>query len=436
MLQGSPELDIKSGVVDSDDLLIRKGNQLHVIMLQMIAIYGVVYSIVNYLQGKYVELVFILPVVPGVAIAYLLYAKGHTKSSKIWNLFQVVVSISGCCLVTTPATFIVAFFVPIMIGILIVFQGQERKLGYFLAAISFIDLVFLLTTDIRIGNFPLLSKQELRIEWMMNTIGAAILSTLQVTFILSLNNSVQRRLIKKSIELNDSNVQLQTAITTRDTMMSVLSHDLRSPLILLNSSMELMRPSKMASEDQEKLMFQLRNRTQQTLSLVDNLLLWSRNQSESVKYIPSALPISGVVKFISDYTQLLQSEKQVSVTINSPSDGNVFADKDLLDCILRNIISNAYKFTPRGGAVNISISKSSNQWNFSIKDSGQGITPAALQKLSSGISFTTIGTANEKGHGLGLQLVKDFLQLHNSRLKISSEIGVGSEFSFTLPAAD
>jgi signal transduction histidine kinase len=192
----------------------------------------------------------------------------------------------------------------------------------------------------------------------------------------------------------------------------------------------------MAPEDQEKLMFQLRNRTQQTLSLVDNLLLWSRNQSESVKYIPSALPISGVMKFISDYTQLLQSEKQVSVTINSPSDGNVFADKDLLDCILRNIISNAYKFTPRGGAVNISISKSSNQWNFSIKDSGQGMTPAALQKLSSGISFTTIGTANEKGHGLGLQLVKDFLQLHNSRLKISSEIGVGSEFSFTLPAAD
>jgi len=436
MLKTAPELEIKPGVIDSEDLLIRKGNQLHVIMLQMIAIYGVVYSIVNYLQGKYEELVFIVPIVPGVAIAYLLHAYGYTIISKIWNLSQVVVSISGLCLITTPATFIVAFFVPILIGTLIVFQGKERKLGFLLATITFIDLTFLLTTSVRIADVPPLTTAELRIEWLMNTIGAAILSTLQITFILSLSNSVQRRLIKKSDELNDSNEQLKVAIATRDTMMSVLSHDLRSPLILLSSSIELMRPAKLAVEDQEKLLLQLRNRTQQTLTLVDNLLMWSRNQSETVKYVPAPLSVASVCKFIVGYADLLQSEKAVQLTMNCPPAGIVLADKDLLDCILRNIISNAYKFTPRNGAIEVKMVRDGKNWKFSVKDSGQGMSAATIQRLMSGDSFTTLGTANEKGHGLGLQLVKDFLRLHGAELTISSEVGVGSEFSFTLPSAD
>lgn len=433
MLKPVAEIEIKSGIVDSEDLLIRKGNQLHVIMLRLIAVYGVVYSIVNYLQGKFDELVFIFPIIPGVGIAYVFYYLGYPKISKIWNLLQITVSIAGLCLITTPSTFIVAFFIPILIGTLIVFQGKDRKLGLALAVATFAILIILLLTNKRIADVPLLTYEELRVEWLMNTLGAAFLSTLQVLFILSLSNTVQLRLIQKSSELNESNEQLKAAVATRDTMMSILSHDLRSPLLLLSSSMELMRPSKLSLEEQEKLILQLRNRTQQTLSLVDNLLLWSRNQAESVKFVPVDLPIADIRKLITTYTQLLQSEKDVHLTLDCPVDGIVYADKDLLDCILRNIISNAYKFTPRGQTVSIRIFPAGNQWQFSVKDSGAGMSAEMVQRLRNGDSFTTLGTANEKGHGLGLRLVKDFLKLHGTDLEIVSVPAQGSEFSFLLP---
>ncbi|MFM2201901.1 MAG: hypothetical protein RL040_1101, partial [Bacteroidota bacterium] len=110
----------------------------------------------------------------------------------------------------------------------------------------------------------------------------------------------------------------------------------------------------------------------------------------------------------------------------------VRGDRDMIEAIFRNLISNAIKFTGSGGKVDIAASENSNGWLFRVSDNGKGISRKDIERIISGISFTTAGTDNEKGHGLGMQLVQDFLHKHNSRLEIESELNRGTTFSFQL----
>ncbi len=417
---------------DNEDILVQKGHLLHEIMLLLIGFYGVIYSVINFYMGHTNELYFIVPVLPCVSIAYLLYARGHILASKIFNLIQVIYSIGGLCLVTSPETFILAFFIPIFIGTLIVFQGRERKFGYFFTAFSFAVFVFLLTTDYHIGDSHVESESDLRQEWCLNLIGSAAFSLLQITFILRISNTIQTRLLESRESLSRTNHQLKEAIDTRDKMISILSHDLRSPLLVLSSSLDLLRPSKIAHELQEKLIGELRTRVKQTISMMDNLLLWSRKQADTLQFNPTSLLLSEIKKKVQDYTEILSSVKTIDFKMEGTEEDSVVADQDLLDAILRNLLSNAFKFTPVNGTVIFSISPVESGYRFSIKDTGLGMSADQLKRVLQGKSFTRLGTALEKGHGIGMQLVRDFIERHGSRLEIVSEEAQGTTFSFEL----
>lgn len=426
------ENENKDTSFDNEDILVQKGHLLHEIMLLLIGLYGLAYSFINYYMGHTKELYFLIPTLPCVSIAYLLYAKGYILASKIFNLLQVMYCISGLCLVTSPETFILVFFIPIFIGTLIVFQGRERKIGYLFTAISFGVFVFLLTTDYHIGDPHLESESDLRQEWCLNLIGSAAFSLLQIVFILRISNTIQSRLLENRERLSLTNHQLQEAIDTRDKMISILSHDLRAPLLVLSSSLDLLRPSKMAHELQENLIGELRTRVRQTVSMMDNLLMWSRKQADTLQFSPTTLLLSEIKKKVQDYTEILSSVKTIDFKMEGAEEGSVVADKDLLDAILRNLLSNAFKFTPVNGTVIFSISPVESGYRFSIKDTGLGMSADQLKRVLQGKSFTRLGTALEKGHGIGMQLVRDFIERHGSRLEIVSEEAQGTTFSFEL----
>ena len=108
-------------------------------------------------------------------------------------------------------------------------------------------------------------------------------------------------------------------------------------------------------------------------------------------------------------------------------------DRDMVEAVFRNLISNAFKFTPEGGVITLASKPCPSGWCFDIIDSGRGMIPEEVEMLNKGVSFSREGTNRERGHGLGIQLVQDFLSLHGCKLEVRSAVGNGSTFSFSLP---
>jgi signal transduction histidine kinase len=420
---------------ESYDILVKKGNQLHRIILVIVGFFSIFYCIYSLLFEDLFQFYLNATLLPSVLISYLLFKKNKTIASKIWNLIHVCFVLAAHSLVRSPETFILAFFFPVFIATLIVFQGKEKKLGYFLTFITLVFFIFLETTSIRIGNYESLSPESLKIEWILNVTGSLLVSILEVIFILLVNNNIQEELIRKRNELIEKNLILENTIKTREKVLSLLSHDLRSPIIVIDTGLEFLASDRADQARKNALITELRKRTKRTISLMDNLLLWSRSQHDQIKYTPEQIDLSDLGFIIKNISQIYTGEKSVHFEFSIPEKGSIVGDKNLLEGLFRNLISNAMKFSLENGIISIEISEYDSHYTLSIKDNGVGMSQETLDKLTKGEFHTTIGTSKEKGHGLGLQLVRDFLQLHNSHLRIESEPGKGSTFSFNLAKA-
>jgi signal transduction histidine kinase len=420
---------------ESYDILVKKGNQLHLIILFIVGFFSIFYCVHSLLFEDLFQFYLNGTLLPSVFISYLLFKKNKTIASKIWNLIHVCFVLAAHSLVRSPETFILAFFFPVFIATLIVFQGKEKKLGYFLTFITLIFFIFLETTPIRIGNYESISPESLKIEWILNVTGSLLVTILEVVFILLVNNNIQEELIRKRNELIEKNLMLENTIKTREKVLSLLSHDLRSPIIVIDTGLEFLASDKADQTRKNTLITELRKRTKRTISLMDNLLLWSRSQHDQIKYTPEQIELNDLGFIIKNISQIYTGEKSVQFEFSIPEKGSIVGDKNLLEGLFRNLISNAMKFSLENGIISIEISELDSQYSFRIKDNGVGMSPETLDKLTEGEFHTTIGTNKEKGHGLGLQLVRDFLHLHNSQLTIESEPGKGSTFSFNIAKA-
>ena len=172
-----------------------------------------------------------------------------------------------------------------------------------------------------------------------------------------------------------------------------------------------------------------------TTSLMDNLLQWSKAQMQSNAVYPQKIDIS---KSIEETLQLLRRQSETKrITIESESSEGVFGfmDKDMLSLVLRNLVSNAIKFTPEKGTIKIGVHENCTLVEVFVEDSGIGISPEALKKINGNDFYSTKGTASESGTGLGLKLCKEFMIRNGGQLYIESKPGEGSTFSFSLPKA-
>jgi signal transduction histidine kinase len=367
--------------------------------------------------------------------SYWLFHTNWTAFSKIWNFTHVSIIIGFQFLLQPPFSLALTLYLPVLLSTLIVFQGKDRKLGYLLATLVLCFTFFLLYWGDAFRLNHLVRHESLGTLRIINMSGAISVTILQVLFLLKLNNSVQYELIEISKNLNRNNEILASTIQTRDKMLSIISHDLRSPLILIGSGLELLQDEGFPEEKRKKLSFELLNRSKLTLNLIDNMLLWTRNQTDQIQFKPQNIPTEQLKKMIESYVETHIGEKDINMNYNLSGNGIISADKDMLEGLLRNLISNSVKFTPSGGSINVKVVPIGKRWRFEITDSGVGISPETIQKLIQGDAISTTGTNKEKGHGLGLKLVRDFLKKHGSELTISSELGKGTIFSFELESA-
>jgi signal transduction histidine kinase len=419
------------------DLIEEKGRKLHVALMYLIAGYSVLYVIVNYFFGQMTQAYITACIFPAVIISWMLYVKGYYYYSKIWNGLQINACVFILALTTGPETYVSVFFIPIIIGTLVTLQGKERVSGYLISLLSLTLMSVSLVTDIRILDVTIPSEEAMQFERIANMVGVGVISALEVIYILGTSNDIQSRLLDQSSRLDERNTQLVAALYTRDKMMSMLSHDLRSPIASIHAGMELFESLSVDAETQAKLFTQMKSRTGQTLALMDTLLLWSRSQNRSIIYREESIAIAQIEQFVKSVCYLFANEKQIHFKhdFQATSEAMVHGDRDMIEAIFRNLISNAIKFTNSGGTVTIGARESGKNWLFSVSDNGKGMSQRDIEKIMGGVSFTTSGTEEEKGHGLGMQLVQGFIHKHNSHLEIRSELKQGTTFSFQLQKA-
>ena len=246
---------------------------------------------------------------------------------------------------------------------------------------------------------------------------------------------------KAELALKESEVRLRESNKTKDKFFSIIAHDLKSPFSSMLGFSELLVKNfdTYDIQDQKKFINIIHQSVQKTNKLLEDLLLWSRVQRGIIDFNPETENLYLVSTEAIELLSQLAANKSISLRNEIPEDIFVKADKNMLLTILRNLISNAIKFTNKGGGIIINASSMINENNqnyaeISVKDNGVGIKPEIQPKLFSiSDNVSTQGTENEDGTGLGLILCKEFVEKHDGKIWVESKIGKGSKFIFTLP---
>ena len=232
------------------------------------------------------------------------------------------------------------------------------------------------------------------------------------------------------------NDELRRTINNRDKMYSVIAHDLRSPMasirMVLNLVVQTVSPEAIGPE-MYYLIDKANKETEETHDLLDNLLKWTKSQTGRLKVAYQDFEVMDVVTGVYGIFTMIAETKNIALTMEENVTGlKVRADKDMLNTVVRNFLSNAIKFTPEGSAIEIIVDKKDDFAKISIRDHGVGIAPDRIEGLFHK-GETTYGTNNEEGSGLGLQLCKDFAVKNGGDVMVESVLGEGSTFSVLVP---
>jgi two-component system sensor histidine kinase/response regulator len=240
---------------------------------------------------------------------------------------------------------------------------------------------------------------------------------------------------KRKIELQAKQLTEDNAF--KDKLFSIIGHDLRSPLSSLKFTIDLIIRGIIDHKDELFIntITNLSKSTDEAYVLLENLLGWAKSQSGVLVIIPEILNLKEIAESNARLLKLNLNNKNIQFKLNIPDNLTAFADNQMINTVLRNLFSNAIKFTPNDGTIEISASVTvKNIVEVKVTDSGVGISPDDLQRLFSPTNpLKKAGTNHESGSGLGLILCKDFIQKNGGNLMVESKPGVGSSFAFTLP---
>lgn len=420
-------------ISNSNQLLEENSIQIHRWLLLTVGVFAFVFSIISVLLGDYTQAWISMLSVPGVFIAHLLNKKGFTIESKIFNSIQIIIMLAAICLLTGINSLAFMYYFPIIISILLAFEGRDKKTAFGLILFILLILVGLTAISEPIGQNHW-NPEHLFLDRLSNIIGVALSCIVIIFLLIKTMNNVQSHLIENTNYIKENNTQLLAANYTQDQLMSVIAHDLRAPMASAIMTTEACLKEDTSDESKKEMLLCLRNKATQILTMTDQLLDWSRSQTGNLSCELAPVPVEQFSKYVNDWTNLIGESKDVhfDIDFNFQQKETILCDRNMIETALRNIISNAVKFSSIGSVIKIRSQKIENKRSFEVEDFGKGINEKQLEKLREGISFTTPGTNNEKGNGFGLLLVQEFLRRHKSHLEIQSEFGNGSVFSFNL----
>jgi len=272
-----------------------------------------------------------------------------------------------------------------------------------------------------------------------------ILSLVVVALLLQRSRAASRRSNK---ELSDKNakieqqkeamehqaVQLLLNNQQKDKLFSIIAHDLRGPLNSLKGLLDFLKENRLPESEIRSMMDELRRNVDYSSELVGNLLFWASSQLNGIMVTPVCLPLWQLADEILHLYVKLAGEKNIVLKNDVDPGLTAYADKDMIQVILRNLVSNAIKFCRKGDTITITGQHSGNCVEICVADTGVGIKGDILEKIRRKESITTYGTAREKGTGLGMLLCREFTEANGGFFRIDSEWGKGSWFYFMIPA--
>ncbi len=245
--------------------------------------------------------------------------------------------------------------------------------------------------------------------------------------------------VKNHLALKFAREELKESNAAKDKLFSIISHDVRTPLQNLILSADLLKEN-FDAFDKERIREYVKKFCSNTYALSDmmeNLLHWSRSQQHMLEPKPGQTEVAPLVSGVLDLYKDMAEKKQVALVNKAATDVSVYADEDMMNILLRNLVGNALKFTPKGGEITVETSEQDNNIDIAVSDTGVGIAPEDIPGLFilEGHKSTT-GTAGEKGTGLGLILCRELVEKNNGAIGAGGEPGKGSCFTVSLPKDD
>lgn len=306
--------------------------------------------------------------------------------------------------------------------------GTFKNIGY--SQFAFTELQ--IKGFIHYEDMPLVTKSGKQIS--AEFVGHVYIADHTKVIQCNIRDITQRKQLEKS--LRESETRLLELNAAKDKFFSIIAHDLRGPFnSIMGFSELLVEQAQVKNYDEvEKYASIINQSSQRAMELVANLLEWSRSKVGRMQFNPEEIDIVALIKSVARLLKDSAQQKSIDIYTETPSDLPVIADKAMIGATLRNLISNAIKFTPKGGEIVISAQPDQKQLVVMVADNGIGIKKEALSKLFNiEESYSTPGTNDEKGTGLGLILCKEFIEKHGGEIRVESEPGKGSKFYFNIP---
>lgn len=303
-----------------------------------------------------------------------------------------------------------------------------KSIGY--SEDNFVELQ--IRGDIRYSDMPIITKEGkiISVEFVSTVYVADHTKVIQC----NIRDITERKRVEKA--LKDSEARLIGLNAAKDKFFSIIAHDLKGPFnsIIGFSDLLVDRIRDEDYEEIEKYAMIIQNSSRRAMDLIMNLMEWSRSQTGRLDFNPENMEIVALIKTIAQLLNDSAQQKSIGLYTEVPGKTMVFVDKAMMGTVLRNLISNAIKFTNAGGEIVISVNQTPDKVIVTVADNGVGIRADAINKLFViEKSYSTIGTNDEKGTGLGLILCKEFIEKHGGTIWVESEFGKGSRFHFTIP---
>lgn len=269
--------------------------------------------------------------------------------------------------------------------------------------------------------------------------GSAIF-LLVLAFILFRNYTQKRKLSEQlalqNKDISAQNLQLEELVHVKDRLFSIIGHDLRGPIHTISHMMDMIKEDDLSEEESKYWIEKVADTLKITAHLVENLLYWAKSQMDGIEAKPAGFNVQKVIEQNVTLLKERAAEKKVLVTgVELTRSETVFGDETMIDIVIRNLVENAVKFSEAGNTVTIAAEKKDSIIVITVKDNGKGIPEEAQAKIFDKFSsYTTFGTASEKGSGLGLLLCKELVEKNNGTIWFESKAGIGSSFYFSIPS--
>ncbi len=341
----------------------------------------------------------------------------------------------------------------ILYGVLAVFFLQNVKT--IILTVSFTVICFLFSYTLH-GKYSFVMRDVNLTFYVVNQFISIFFIFLGLILIKKENNNYQQQLNsinnklvlvngelkKKRLELTEKNYlleeqteQLEELNTLKNRMFSIISHDLKNPIYSLRNLFRNVKQYDLPGEEIKVLVPDILNDLNYTTNLMENLLQWAKSQMEGSSINPQKIDVSTMITETQNLLRLQAESKAIFLNTKTAPDTFIYADRDMITLVLRNLLSNAIKFTPKDGEIQVGACKKEGMIEMYVKDSGIGISKENIGKLFGNNYYTTNGTANESGTGLGLMLCKEFLTKNGGNIYVESEEGKGSKFIFNIPTS-